>query len=166
MFNKFSRIKHNNKRAFTIAEMTVVLLILSIVMAAILPVTTNKRTSGSSGGGTLWKLARNNTDIWFASPSSTQSVLMGTSQTPDAKGKLRQEVKYYIELVDANNRGIVFNKDGANLKPKESDQLERVDVAPSSATRSVAVNTTTMPAIAGSTANGGGKVYNHKCYLG
>lgn len=88
------------------------------------------------------------------------------SQTPDAKGKLRQEVKYYIELVDANNRGIVFNKDGANLKPKESDQLERVDVAPSSATRSVAVNTTTMPAIAGSTANGGGKVYNHKCYLG
>jgi len=104
MFKFLSKLKLKNKKAFTIAEMTVVLLILSIVMAAILPVTTNKKTSGSggggSGGGGLWKLARNNTDIWFASPSSTQSVLTGTSQTPDANGNGR----IYINIPNSTTR--------------------------------------------------------------
>ncbi|MBR1908353.1 tail fiber domain-containing protein [bacterium] len=104
MFKLLLKLKNKNKKAFTIAEMTVVLLILSIVMAAILPVTTNKKTSGSgggsSGGGSLWKLARNNTDIWFASPSSTQSVLTGTSQTPDSNGNGR----IYINIPESTSR--------------------------------------------------------------
>lgn len=100
-----------NKKAFTIAEMTVVLLILSLVMAAILPVTTNKKTSGGgsgSGGGGLWKLARNNTDIWFASPASTQSAMLGTSVTPDAQGLAR----LYINIPNGNTRsqiGFMYN---------------------------------------------------------
>lgn len=99
-----------NRKAFTIAEMTVVLLILSLVMAAILPVTTNKKTSGGGGGagGSLWKLARNNTDIWFASPSSTQSALLGTSVTPDAQGYAR----LYINIPNSNTRsqiGMMYN---------------------------------------------------------
>lgn len=100
-----------NKKAFTIAEMTVVLLILSLVMAAILPVTTNKKTSGGgsgSGGGGLWKLARNNTDIWFASPASTQSAMLGTSVTPDAQGLAR----LYINIPNSNTRsqiGMMYN---------------------------------------------------------
>ena len=91
-----------NKKAFTIAEMTVVLLILSIVMAAILPVATNKKTGGGSSGGngSLWKLARNNTDIWFASPNTNQSVLMGTSITPDAGGYGR----LYINIPNSTSR--------------------------------------------------------------
>ena len=105
----FSIFKH--KKAFTIAEMTVVLLILSLVMAAILPVTTNKRSgggSGSSGGGNLWKLARNNTDIWFASPASTQSALLGTSITPDSQGLAR----LYINIPNSTTRsqiGFMYN---------------------------------------------------------
>ena len=100
-----------NRKAFTIAEMTVVLLILSLVMAAILPVTTNKKTSGGgsgSGGGGLWKLARNNTDIWFASPASTQSAMLGTSVTPDAQGLAR----LYINIPNSNTRsqiGMMYN---------------------------------------------------------
>lgn len=90
-----------NKKAFTIAEMTVVLLILSIVMAAILPVATNKKTGGNAGGnGSLWKLARNNTDIWFASPGTNQSVLIGTSITPDSHGFGR----LYINMPESTTR--------------------------------------------------------------
>ncbi len=100
MFKNLSNLK--NKKAFTIAEMTVVLLILSIVMAAILPVATNKKTggSGAGGNGSLWKLARNNTDIWFASPSTNQSVLIGTSITPDNSGYGR----LYINIPESTSR--------------------------------------------------------------
>lgn len=122
MFKFLPVLKKKNKKAFTIAEMTVVLLILSIVMAAILPVTTNKKTSGSGGGG-LWKLARNNTDIWFASPNSTQSVLMGTSQTPDANGYGR----LYINIPSSSTRSqiaMMYNNSTVGyIKFKSGDNI-------------------------------------------
>lgn len=86
------------------------------------------------------------------------------SQATSADGKKRQEIKYYVELVDENGRGIVFAKnDSDELAPKESDQLERIDVATSGVGDQ---KTTAIASIHGTTANSGTTYYNHKCYIG
>ena len=61
-----------NKKAFTLAEMMVVMLILSLIIAASLPIITKKtKTSGAT-----WRYAANNSDIYYGI-GNTQGVAIG-----------------------------------------------------------------------------------------
>lgn len=62
-----------SRRAFTLAEMMVVLLIVSLVMAAFLPVIT---TRSKASTGSIWKYAANNSDIYFGT-GATQGAVIG-----------------------------------------------------------------------------------------
>lgn len=68
----FEKFKRN---AFTLAEMLLVLLILSIIMAATLPVFT-KRTNVPTS---LWQYSSNNSDIYFGD-NTGQGVLIGSNK--------------------------------------------------------------------------------------
>lgn len=74
-----------NKKGFTLAEMMVVLLIVSIVMVASVPILT-KRSKTTQG---IWKYASNNADIYFGL-GSNQGVVIGDSkfQTGDNTARL------------------------------------------------------------------------------
>lgn len=65
----------NHKKAFTLAEMMVVMLILSLVTAAFLPVIT---TRSKANPGSIWRYATNNTDIYFGTGGS-QGAAIGTN---------------------------------------------------------------------------------------
>jgi len=76
-------ILSNNKKAFTLSEMMVVLLVLSIITAAVLPIVTKKnRLSSSNVGSGTWKWAPNATDIYFGSTSG-EDVAIGTTASVD-----------------------------------------------------------------------------------
>lgn len=66
-----------NRRAFTLAEMMVVLLVLSLVMTAFLPVITKRSKVASSSGG-IWQYMSNNSDI-FSQTGPTQATALGIS---------------------------------------------------------------------------------------
>lgn len=71
-----SKVQRQKKySAFTLAEMMVVLCVLSLVTAAFLPVIT---TRSKATPGSIWKWAANNTDIYFGT-GNTQGAAIGTN---------------------------------------------------------------------------------------
>lgn len=80
IINEINSLKNKliTREAFTLAEMMVVLMILSLVLAAFMPVITKRsKVSGSSAG--IWKYASNNSDIYFGTSLSTQGMALGMS---------------------------------------------------------------------------------------
>ena len=69
--------------AFTLAEMMVVLLIMSIVLACMAPVMTTKMKADQSIQTSPWRWAENNVDAYFSS-SSNQSAMIGQNTKDDA----------------------------------------------------------------------------------
>jgi len=93
--------KKNNKNAFTLAEMMVVLLILSIVTAAILPIIT---TRSKVNPNSPWLYAANNSDIWYG--GGTQGAAIGaTSLGPNI-------TKLLLNTADATQKDIIFQQGG------------------------------------------------------
>lgn len=75
--------KYNYKhKGFSLAEMMLSLLIVSICLAAVMPVITQKKTTGGEG---RW-MSSNNSDIYYGIGSSRVSI--GTSLTPTTNAKL------------------------------------------------------------------------------
>src|SRR5574344_1553792 len=68
---------------FTLAEMMVVLLILSIVMAASMPIIT-KRSRVSEA---IWKYMQNGSDIYYGTGTSQKAVIGAASVPTDADAK-------------------------------------------------------------------------------
>ncbi len=68
-----------NRQAFTLAEMMVVMLILTVILAAFAPMMTKRKTVDL---GTPWRWAANNRDIYFGL-APNQSVMIGRNAKPD-----------------------------------------------------------------------------------
>ena len=91
------------KRAFTLAEMMVVLLILTICLAAFAPLMTKRRTVDISSP---WRYASNNSDIYYGM-GSTQTAMIGqNSKSADDNARL------IINTTDDNHRHVIFKQAG------------------------------------------------------
>lgn len=88
-FNKLEELKskHFKLKAFTLAEMMIVLLILSLILAAFLPVITKRSKVASSGAGAWRYTSDNNADIYFGT-SNTQGAAIGIAALGDENTRL------------------------------------------------------------------------------
>ena len=77
------------RTAFTLAEMMVVLLVLSLIMAAFLPVIT-RRTRQTNSNSEIWKWAANGSDIHWGDPDTYGAVIGANAfpLIPPKSGKL------------------------------------------------------------------------------
>ena len=97
------QMRVRGKFAFTLAEMMVVLLILTICLAAFAPLMTKRRTVDISSP---WRYASNNSDIYYGM-GSTQTAMIGqNSKSADDNARL------IINTTDNNQRQIVFRQAG------------------------------------------------------
>lgn len=105
-----------NRQAFTLAEMMVVMLILTVILAAFAPMMTKRKTVDL---GTPWRWAANNRDIYFGL-AQNQSVMIGRNAKPDddnakliiqTKG---DQLQSHILFKDqaGNNRGRIILNNG------------------------------------------------------
>ena len=94
------------KKAFTLAEMMVVMLILSIIMAAMAPVMTT-RESALRDNSSPWKWSDDRADAWFGSgPSQSAMIGQRAKETTDGNSRL------IINAENSNNSHISFKYDG------------------------------------------------------
>jgi len=95
------------QRAFTLAEMMVVLLILSIIMAAFAPVmTTRSKTNQNSP----WKYATNGSDAYYGT-GATQTAMIGQPKAGDT-----DNAKLLINVTDTlNTRSHIILKRNGNI---------------------------------------------------
>lgn len=91
------------RSAFTLAEMMVVLLILSLVMAAFLPVITKKSKTPTG----IWQYAANNADAYFGL-GATQGIAIG------ANGLSSTGARIFINTNNADQPAMSFQQAGAN----------------------------------------------------
>ena len=94
-------------RAFTLAEMMVVMLILSIVMAAFAPVMTTRSKVDLSSP---WRWSNNNSDIYYGI-GNTQTVMIGQKNTHNG-GISDISSRLIINTADESQNHILF-KTGA-----------------------------------------------------
>ena len=96
--------------AFTLAEMMVVMLIMTIVLAAMAPVITTRmnRQNGAvqSGGSSIWQWVSGNTHAYFGD-GNAQMALIGTDTVTDA-----DSAKLIINRVDGGPINHIEFKDG------------------------------------------------------
>ena len=70
------------KNAFTLAEMMVVLLIASVILACMAPIMTTKMKADSSIQTSPWKWAKDNVNAYFG-PGSNQAAMIGQNTKAD-----------------------------------------------------------------------------------
>jgi prepilin-type N-terminal cleavage/methylation domain-containing protein len=96
------------KKGFTLAEMMVVMLIISICLAAFAPLITRRAKADMKGGGAeLWKEIVNNSGIYY-NPQPEQSVVIGRT-TKDTGDKARLIINK-PSTGGGNYRQIVFSE--------------------------------------------------------
>lgn len=88
-----------NRQAFTLAEMMVVMLILTVILAAFAPMMTKRKTVDL---GTPWRWAANNRDIYFGL-ADNQSVMLGQNSKND-----NENAKLIINQPNNNQRSVLF----------------------------------------------------------
>ena len=98
--NCINNIVKNDMSAFTLAEMMVVMLILSIVMAAFAPVMTTRSKVDLSSP---WKWASNNSDIYYGM-GANQTAMIGQKEVKDDDPK----AKLIINSSDVERSRILF----------------------------------------------------------
>lgn len=99
--------KYDRFFAFTLAEMLVVMLILTIMMAAFAPVMTKRKAVDLTSP---WRYATNNNDAYFGMASS-QTAMIGQN----SKATNEKDSKLIINTSSANQSHILFKQSG-NLK--------------------------------------------------
>ncbi len=107
----------NKRKGFSIAELLIALLIISIVLSAAIPAITKKNTAG---GEKIWRWAGKNNSAYFG-VGQNQSAIIGTAAMP--------ELDKYFYLDDDNFQleDINFKTDGDKLviiKRNDTDGLE------------------------------------------
>ncbi len=65
------------KRGFSLAEALITLMIVSLILAAVIPVMSKKQNTVDS----MWRYASNNSDIYFAN-STSQTAVIGSNTVP------------------------------------------------------------------------------------
>ena len=86
------------KAAFTLAEMMVVMLVLSVVLAASMPIIT--RRTGALGTSTLWRPSPSDANKIYYGTTVNQQVMVGTN-TPSAN-VTGQNAMLYINTPNAD----------------------------------------------------------------
>ena len=82
----FTHVTHAKRAAFTLAEMMVVMLILSIVLAAFAPMMTKRRTVDNSSP---WRYATNNSDAYYGlAAEQTAMIGQNAKRSDDLSSKL------------------------------------------------------------------------------
>lgn len=104
IFNQIFRKNDRKSNAFTLAEMMIVLLILSLVMAAFVPVMTSRSKAGAASGS-IWRYAANNSDVYFG--AGTQGVAIGATGMSVAAG---ESARLLINTKDATQSAILFQQ--------------------------------------------------------
>ena len=96
-----------NRKGFTLAEMLVVMLILTIVLAAFAPLMTKRKTVDLTSP---WRYAANNSDAYYGL-FNTQTAMIGQN----AKATNEKDSRLIINTSSANQSHILFKQSG-NLK--------------------------------------------------
>jgi len=100
-----------NKKAFTVAEMLIVIFIMSIITIAFVPVITQKTKADAEaakkGASGIWQNVTNSSDAFFATASNTAGVIIGANSYADAT-----KAKLILNTLDNTQYHILF-KEGA-----------------------------------------------------
>ena len=109
-------LKNSSFSGFTLAEMMVVMLILSIVMAAFAPVMTRKSKVDMSSSSP-WKWVEGTGDIKYAAQGTNQMAMIGRPERPEgSSGRL-------LLNADANNRDhLIFQNTGTTSAVMRMDE--------------------------------------------
>jgi prepilin-type N-terminal cleavage/methylation domain-containing protein len=94
------------KKAFTLAEMMVVLLILSIVLAAFAPIMTRRSAAGKPY---YWRSENNSAQIYYGTAAGNRVNIGQKNDTNDTNARL------IINTGDDNQNHILFKRGGTNL---------------------------------------------------
>lgn len=142
--------------AFTLMEMTTVMLIMSIVLAAAAPMMTSRmRGAGDASGpnASPWHYAENGVDAYFGS-SVTQKAMIGqTRLNTGDNGRL------IVNISDDVPNHIILNKKNnylGRLGMSDSNGLYLGDVSVSGGTNSIAIGTNGTAVASDSVAIGAG----------
>lgn len=103
-------IQVKNKKALTLAEMMVVLFILSLVTAAIIPIITKetaRKTIANSILVGIWKQAANNSDIYFG--TGTEKTMIGVNSSAGG-----EKAGLIINTPSATYSNIAFQENGSD----------------------------------------------------
>ena len=96
-----------NRKGFTLAEMLVVMLILTIVMAAFAPLMTKRKTVDLTSP---WRYAANNSDAYYGL-SNTQTAMIGQN----AKADSDPDTRFLIKKLDDGQSYITFKDNGGGI---------------------------------------------------
>lgn len=97
------------RTAFTLAEMMVVLLVLSLIMAAFLPVITRRtRQTTAASGEEIWQWADNTTDIFWNGADSSGAVI-GLDKFDSGAG---DNARLLINTFDNAQNDVLFKENG------------------------------------------------------
>lgn len=114
--NSMITARNPQLKAFTLAEITVVMLILGLVTAAFAPVITKK--DNASSAASVWQYAQNNTDIFYPD-KGTPAVMMGTTNS------ISDSTQYARLVINTQNTGmpnqITFQQGGAYVGKLQMD---------------------------------------------
>ena len=99
--------KDNEFLGFTLAEMLVVMLILTIVLAAFAPLMTKRKTVDLTSP---WRYAANNSDAYYGL-SNTQTAMIGQN----AKADSDPDTRFLIKKLDDGQSYITFKDNGGDI---------------------------------------------------
>lgn len=116
--NKLISLK---KTAFTLAEMMIVLLILSLIMVAFVPVITSR---SKASGGNIWRWAANNSDIYYGT-GVAQGVAIGATGMSQVAG---ENSRLLINTNDNTQSHIIFQQGGVSYGRLMFDQYHNIGI--------------------------------------
>ena len=102
------RNKNNTHRGFTLAEMMIVMLILTIILAAFAPLMTKRKAVDLSSP---WRWASNNSDIYYGT-GNNQTAMIGQK----AKAETDFNSKLLITSADGKAHPHITFKEGGDIK--------------------------------------------------
>ncbi len=108
---------NNKRKGFSIAELLIALLIISIVLSAAIPTITKKNTAGSEK---IWRWAGRNNSAYFG-VGQNQSAIIGAQELPEL------DTYFYLEDGEEIPENVRFTTDGDKLalfKRNESNNTE------------------------------------------
>ncbi len=102
---------NKKRKGFSIAELLIALLIISIVLAAAIPTITKKN---SAAGEKIWRWAGTNNSAYFG-VGANQSAIIGASQMPFANVSDNEKPKQVFVMDDIDPSNVNFTTDGDKL---------------------------------------------------
>lgn len=96
------------RTGFTLAEMMVVLLVLSLILAAFLPIMTRRTKQARTSEG-IWKWASNNVDIWYTTDNTGGAIIGADSFALD------EDARLLLNKSSESQQHILFKQDNTSL---------------------------------------------------